>query len=137
MRVFGYVEGSPGYIAGEIATTEHDWAEVERRGLSRTSLEDIPGEACTREELLAVSTRRRALLAWEGGDDSVMERTEADFRYENESEEVRMFALEGCLEAQAIVSRGLDRAECSWWAHVHSCERDGCAWYQQKSLHSV
>ena len=133
MRVYGYHAGSPGYISAEFAVDDQEWSALSDRwsasgGGSRRTVclfgTEIPGEALTREEMLAVSTRRRALLTWEAKDDSGLSRAQEQEFADNDAHGVRLDAEEGCKEAQAIMARGLPRDECR--EHLNSHFHHGC-----------
>jgi len=123
MRVFGYITGKPGYIITEFGVRDEEWTAEVSRVTSRKAIDvdgwRIPGEALTREEMLAVSTRRRALLAWEAKDDSALSRAQAQELVDNEALAVRMDAEEGCKVAGQIMARGLPADECLEHARRH------------------
>ena len=134
MRVYGYHAGSPGYISAEFGVDDQEWSELSDRwsasgGGPRRNVHlfgtEIPGEALTREELLEVSTRRRALLAWEAKDDSALSRAQAQESADHDAWSVSLDAEEGCKVAQAIMARGLPADECR--EHVISHLHRGCS----------
>jgi hypothetical protein len=64
---------------------------------------DHGGEKLTREELLAVSTRRRALAAWEARDESAFEAGQAAKRRDDALANLKMWAIEGCSHARRLL----------------------------------
>ena len=135
MRVYGYVAGNPGYVVAEFGVRDEEWTENQH--VSRKAMDvdgwRIPGEALTREEMLTVATRRRALLAWEEKDDSGLCKAQvADLRDELTTS-VRLDAEEGCRVAGEVIARGLPEDECL--EHVRRHTHVGCGHiYAQPAL---
>jgi hypothetical protein len=129
MRVYMYRPGRPGFILAEAVVEESIWTQhlaghVGRRFVADHLCPLDVDELLTRDEMLEVSTRRRALLAWEADDDAPfnegMDRRWADLAADNVREEAAM----GCPDAQAIIARGLDPEEADQFQREHVCDSE-------------
>jgi hypothetical protein len=130
MRLYLYRTGRPGFVLAEAAVKESMWAEhlagqVDRRFLA-DQLCPADEELLTRSEMLEVSTRRRALLAWEARDDVPFEHGMESWGAELDDQTVRDEAARGCPDALAIISRGLDRQDVEQFVREHVCEVESC-----------
>jgi hypothetical protein len=143
MRMYAYRPGPPGYILAEVALTEEQWAEVSSGAMDRYLIDGLSAfagaasrvEVLSRDELLAVSTRRRALLAWEADEDSAFEHGEAKERRRWAEGEVREHAACGCPEALELVAQGMASEAVRSFVAEHLCEGEPFeAWYRQNGL---
>ena len=124
MRMFVYEPGEPGQrgsIRAEFFVPEAEVDAID--GGTWAPSHSDQGEIVTREQLLAVSTRRSALLAWEAGDDRTAEADHLTFKRNIVEDAVRRNALDGCVDAGRILARGFDLAEAEGHLDAHSCSR--------------
>ncbi len=140
MRLFVYQAGNPGFVLSECVMPDAEWAEhVEQGANPATSMwvnvetgypdaKDRPRyEVLTREQMLEVSTRRRALLLWEAKDDEAFEKTQTVARYNSYLDDVRLGAKEGCSMALEVLA--LDEPPFERLVDVvsrHVCEEGEC-----------
>jgi hypothetical protein len=122
-----YVYDRGGFIRAEHAVTESEWGQV-RAGLCPPDgvLDISLNEGCEvleRDELLAVSTRRRALLAWEARDDDAFEATEMRRWLEADVQTVHEHAALGCHQALELVRAGMPPEETRQFGAEHVCGR--------------
>jgi len=126
MRLYIYEPGLPGFIRAELAVTESEWGQVLAGHCGAEGVLDGPTlnahtEVLERHELLAVSTRRRALLAWEAREDDAFEAAQERWRREADIGEVREHAGRSCPEALELVRAGMPAEESRRFAANHVC----------------
>jgi hypothetical protein len=122
-----YIYDRAGFIRAEHAVTESEWGQVRAGVCGPEGVLDISlnerTEALERDELLAVSTRRRALLAWEARDDVTFEAAEQQRWLAADVQTVREHAGLGCSEALELVAAGMPPEETRRFGAEHVCGR--------------
>lgn len=102
------------YITAEIAATPpgtRSESDADRRADSRGKIGLNGYRILTREEMLEDPEGRRALLAWEAGDDAVNDAEQMAFRDEMYREDVGAYASDGDPRAQALLAEGASADE--------------------------
>jgi hypothetical protein len=122
-----YIYDRGGFIRAEIAVTDSEWGQVRTGVCGPDGVLDISlnerTEVLERDELLAVSTRRRALLAWEARDDDAFEAAEKRRWLAVDVQTVREHAGLGCSEALELVAAGIPSEEARRFGAEHVCHR--------------
>lgn len=138
MRFYVWTDGTPGYIAAEVAVRDLEGADEARRWAADEWAHD-GRRIITRAEALMRPAYRTALEAWERRDDAVMQRTEVAEILEGKRGTAALEAAEGCSVAQAaLVADDDERIRDAVYEHAHN----GCGWSvpdepKQRPLHAV
>jgi hypothetical protein len=121
-----YIYSRGGFIRAEIAVTESEWGQVRAGLCPPDGVLDISlnehSEALERDELLAVSTRRRAPLA--GRLETTTRsrwRRSSDGLRSSSRQSVREHAALGCHQAQGLVAAGIPAEEARLFGAEHVC----------------
>lgn len=124
MRCFVWTDGTPGYIAAEVAIRELSGSD-EARGWAEDWWTPLPSQRIiTRSEALMRPTYREALEAWERQDDSVMQEAEVTEIRASRRSEAAYFADLGCRDAAAAIAANDDeqiRVVVNEHAHDQRC----------------
>jgi hypothetical protein len=122
-----YIYDRAGFVRAEIAVPDSEWAQVRAGRCGPEGVLDISlnesSEALERDELLAVSSRRRALHAWEARDDNKFEATMERRWLEADVQTVKEHAGWGCSEALELVRAGMPPEETHRFGAEHVCGR--------------